>query len=202
MIQDFKNRGVPIDCVGIQTHFTGGSSLPSNFQTTLQNFAALGVDVALTEVDVTNATTTQYAGLTQACVNVPRCVGITVWGVRDSDSWRSQREPAALRRQRQQEGRVHLSPQRSQLRLAQPDAERHADTIDHPDARTGERLDQLGRLGDRELHGRPVLQRRQHLHDHQLDRHLADHDQRAPDRGLPERALRRDDLHDPQPDRG
>ena len=52
MIQDFKSRGVPIDCVGIQTHFTGGSSLPSNFQTTLQNFAALGVDVALTEVDV------------------------------------------------------------------------------------------------------------------------------------------------------
>ena len=68
MIQDFKTRGVPIDCVGIQTHFTGGSSLPSNFQTTLQNFAALGVDVALTEVDVTNASTTQYTGLTQACV--------------------------------------------------------------------------------------------------------------------------------------
>ena len=93
MIQDFKNRGVPIDCVGLQTHFTGGSSLPSNFQTTLQNFAALGVDVALTEVDVTNANTTQYAGLTQACVNVPRCVGITVWGVRDSDSWRSSESP-------------------------------------------------------------------------------------------------------------
>ena len=32
MIQDFKSRGVPIDCVGLQTHFTGGSSLPSNFQ--------------------------------------------------------------------------------------------------------------------------------------------------------------------------
>ncbi|MGA3058531.1 MAG: endo-1,4-beta-xylanase, partial [Candidatus Limnocylindrales bacterium] len=93
MVQDFKNRGVPIDCVGIQTHFTGGSSLPSNFQTTLQNFAALGVDVALTEADVTNANTTQYAGLTQACVNVPRCVGITVWGVRDSDSWRSSESP-------------------------------------------------------------------------------------------------------------
>src|SRR6185436_15798637 len=26
MIQDFKSRGVPIDCVGLQTHFTGGSS--------------------------------------------------------------------------------------------------------------------------------------------------------------------------------
>jgi hypothetical protein len=93
MIQDFKNRGVPIDCVGLQTHFTGGSSLPSNFQTTLQNFAALGVDVALTEVDVTQASTTQYQGLTQACMNVSRCVGITVWGVRDSDSWRSSEAP-------------------------------------------------------------------------------------------------------------
>ncbi len=93
MIKDFKSRGVPIDCVGLQTHFTGGSSLPSTFQTTLANFAALGVDVALTEVDVTNASTSQYAGLTQACVNVSRCVGITVWGVRDSDSWRSSESP-------------------------------------------------------------------------------------------------------------
>jgi len=93
MIRDFKSRGVPIDCVGLQTHFTGGSSLPSNFQTTLSSFAALGVDVALTEVDVTNASTSQYAGLTQACMNVSRCVGITVWGVRDSDSWRSGESP-------------------------------------------------------------------------------------------------------------
>ena len=93
MVKDFKSRGVPIDCVGLQTHFTGGSSLPGNFQTTLSSFAALGVDVALTEVDVTNASTTQYAGLTQACMNVSRCVGITVWGVRDSDSWRSSESP-------------------------------------------------------------------------------------------------------------
>src|SRR3954447_21576614 len=93
MIKDFKSRGVPIDCVGLQTHFTGGSSLPSTFQQTLSSFAALRVDVALTEVDVTNASTSQYAGLTQACVNVARCVGITVWGVRDSDSWRSGESP-------------------------------------------------------------------------------------------------------------
>ena len=93
MVRDFKARGVPIDCVGLQTHFTGGSSLPGNFQTTLSSFAALGVDVLLTEVDVTNASTSQYAGLTQACLNVPRCIGITVWGVRDSDSWRSNESP-------------------------------------------------------------------------------------------------------------
>ncbi|WP_433296228.1 non-reducing end alpha-L-arabinofuranosidase family hydrolase [Actinoplanes sp. CA-030573] len=93
MVRDFKSRGVPIDCVGLQTHFTGGSSLPGNFQTTLTNFANAGVDVALTEVDVTNAATSQYAGLTQACMNVARCLGITVWGVRDSDSWRSSESP-------------------------------------------------------------------------------------------------------------
>ncbi|GAB2843497.1 non-reducing end alpha-L-arabinofuranosidase family hydrolase [Lentzea nigeriaca] len=93
MIRDFKNRGVPIDCVGLQTHFTGGSSLPGDFQTTLSSFAALGVDVALTEADVTNASTTQYAGLTRACLNVARCVGISVWGVRDSDSWRANENP-------------------------------------------------------------------------------------------------------------
>src|SRR5689334_18399084 len=93
MVRDFKSRGVPIDCVGLQTHFTGGSSLPGNFQTTLSSFAALGVDVALTEADVTNASATQYAGLTQACANVPRCVGITTWGIRDSDSWRGSENP-------------------------------------------------------------------------------------------------------------
>jgi endo-1,4-beta-xylanase len=93
MIKDFKARGVPIDCVGLQTHMTGGSSLPSNFLTTLQNFAAAGVDVALTEADVTNADPTQYANMTNACLAVSRCIGITVWGVRDSDSWRSGESP-------------------------------------------------------------------------------------------------------------
>lgn len=93
MIRDFKTRGVPIDCVGLQTHFTGGSSLPSNFQTTLSSFGALGVDVALTEADVTNASATQYQGLAQACASVPRCVGITTWGIRDSDSWRGSENP-------------------------------------------------------------------------------------------------------------
>ncbi len=93
MVKDFKARGVPIDCVGLQTHMTGGSSLPSSFQTTLTNFAALGVDVALTEADVTNADVTQYTNMTKACLAVSRCVGITVWGVRDSDSWRSSEQP-------------------------------------------------------------------------------------------------------------
>jgi endo-1,4-beta-xylanase len=91
MVQDFRSRGVPIDCVGFQSHF--GSGPPANFQTTLANFAALGVDVQLTELDIAQAPANSYASTVQACINVPRCAGITTWGVRDSDSWRSGENP-------------------------------------------------------------------------------------------------------------
>jgi endo-1,4-beta-xylanase len=88
MVRDFKQRGVPIDCVGFQSHFNSGSPYNSNFRTTLQSFAALGVDVAITELDIQGASGTTYANVTNDCLAVPRCLGLTVWGVRDSDSWR------------------------------------------------------------------------------------------------------------------
>ena len=92
MVKDFKARGIPIDCVGFQSHFgTGGP--PSTFQTTLTNFAALGVDVQLTELDITSASATNYTNTVKDCTAVARCAGITVWGVRDSDSWRSGDSP-------------------------------------------------------------------------------------------------------------
>ncbi|MGW1816214.1 endo-1,4-beta-xylanase [Streptomyces sp. NPDC002125] len=93
MVRDFKQRGVPIDCVGFQAHFNSGSPYNSNFRTTLQNFAALGVDVAVTELDIQGASASTYTSVTNDCLAVPRCLGITVWGVRDTDSWRSQDTP-------------------------------------------------------------------------------------------------------------
>ncbi|KXK61155.1 1,4-beta-xylanase [Micromonospora rosaria] len=93
MVQDFKNRGVPIDCVGLQSHFTGGSNYPSNYRTTLSSFAALGVDVHITELDIRNAPTDAYRNVVNDCLAVARCKGITVWGIRDSDSWRSNESP-------------------------------------------------------------------------------------------------------------
>ncbi|MFJ6995993.1 endo-1,4-beta-xylanase [Streptomyces sp. NPDC003090] len=93
MVRDFKQRGVPIDCVGFQAHFNSDSPYNSNFRTTLQNFAALGVDVAVTELDIQGASPTTYANVTNDCLAVPRCVGITVWGVRDTDSWRAEQTP-------------------------------------------------------------------------------------------------------------
>ncbi len=93
MVRDMKARNIPIDCVGFQGHFNSGSAYNSNYRTTLSSFAALGVDVAITELDVEGASPTTYAAIINDCLAVPRCIGITVWGVRDSDSWRSSQSP-------------------------------------------------------------------------------------------------------------
>ena len=96
MVRDFKSRGVPIDCVGFQAHFNSGNPVPSNYHTTLGNFAALGVDVQITELDIEGSGSSQadqYKGVVQACLSVARCTGITVWGVKDSDSWRASGTP-------------------------------------------------------------------------------------------------------------
>ena len=93
MVQDFRNRGVPIDCVGFQAHFTGGSNYPSNFRTTLSSFAALGVDVQVTELDIPTRRPRRTRNVANDCLAVARCTGITVWGIRDRDSWRSGESP-------------------------------------------------------------------------------------------------------------
>jgi endo-1,4-beta-xylanase len=92
MVRDFRSRGVPIDCVGFQSHLT--NSVPGDYQANLQRFADLGVDVQITELDISGSNQANvYATVTRACLAVARCTGITVWGIRDSDSWRTGQNP-------------------------------------------------------------------------------------------------------------
>jgi endo-1,4-beta-xylanase len=93
MVRDFKSRGVPIDCVGFQTHL--GTTVPSDLQANFKRFSDLGVDVQITELDIEQGSNqaNAYAQVTNACLAVSRCAGITVWGVRDSDSWRTGANP-------------------------------------------------------------------------------------------------------------
>jgi endo-1,4-beta-xylanase len=96
LVRDFKARGVPIDCVGLQSHFNSQSPVPGNYQTTLSSFAALGVDVQITELDIEGSGSAQadnYRRVVEACLAVSRCTGISVWGVRDTDSWRASGTP-------------------------------------------------------------------------------------------------------------
>ncbi|MBT2411277.1 endo-1,4-beta-xylanase [Streptomyces sp. ISL-12] len=96
MVKDFKARGVPIDCVGFQSHFNSASPVPADYQANLQRFADLGVDVQITELDIEGSGTAQatsYGNVVKACLAVSRCTGITVWGVTDKYSWRSSGTP-------------------------------------------------------------------------------------------------------------
>jgi endo-1,4-beta-xylanase len=92
MVKSFKSSGIPIDCVGFQTHLTVGQ-VPSDLQANLQRFAALGVDVNITELDDRASSSslqqeaTDYAKVVSACLAVSRCTDITVWGITDKYSW-------------------------------------------------------------------------------------------------------------------
>jgi endo-1,4-beta-xylanase len=77
-----------------------------NLTWTLNKYVALGLDVAYTELDVrikglpSNSSSLQaqakeYEGLVGSCLDVPRCVGITVWGFGDAHSWIPQTFPGA-----------------------------------------------------------------------------------------------------------
>ncbi len=96
MVQDFKRRGVPIDCVGFQSHLIV-NQVPGDYQANLQRFANLGVDVNITELDIRmptpasaanlQAQANNYRTVVAACLAVARCTSITTWGVTDKFSW-------------------------------------------------------------------------------------------------------------------
>ncbi|MFD0328397.1 endo-1,4-beta-xylanase [Streptacidiphilus monticola] len=96
LVSSLKSQGVPIDGVGFESHFIEGQ-LPSSIKANMQRFTALGVNVAVTELDdriqlPANSATlaqqaTDYANVVNACLAVSGCVGVSQWGVGDADSW-------------------------------------------------------------------------------------------------------------------
>jgi endo-1,4-beta-xylanase len=98
LVKSLRAQGVPVDGVGFQTHQMLGAERLSALSNVMRQFADLGLDVAITELDVripgVPATSEQleqqamaFAAAVKACLSVPRCRSITTWGFTDKYSW-------------------------------------------------------------------------------------------------------------------
>ncbi|KAL2141433.1 hypothetical protein VTI28DRAFT_2433 [Corynascus sepedonium] len=96
LIQMVQDAGAPIHGFGMQGHLTTGQvGDASQYVENMQAFAALGVEVAFTELDIAtpagspdfNQQAADYATVVSACKQVEACVGITTWGFTDRYTW-------------------------------------------------------------------------------------------------------------------
>lgn len=102
LAQELLADGVPLHGFGAQGHLSLLYGFDTSIQANFERFAALGLDVAVTEADVrvpidpaVGGPTAQQVALhaerhdamLEACLNVPACTSFTVWGFPDSNSW-------------------------------------------------------------------------------------------------------------------
>ena len=112
LVKRLKSRHVPIDGVGLQMHGLGSVRSPffSNSSKELaqymKSFTDLGLHVEITELDISLPAVVNdfgvpgmndqqhlelqaklYGNIARTCAAVSGCSGITVWGLRDKDSW-------------------------------------------------------------------------------------------------------------------
>eukprot|EP00727_Mastigamoeba_balamuthi_P012935 m51a1_g8264 putative endo- -beta-xylanase (783) ;mRNA; f:22733-26343 len=105
MVKGMKSRGVPIDGVGFQMHVsTQWSPSEDSMRRNFQRFAALGLDVHITEADVATSggqgdwqkQAQVFGNMARACMAVPRCKSFQVWGSIDRTSWLGAAKTALL----------------------------------------------------------------------------------------------------------
>lgn len=92
LVKSLQAAGTPIDGIGVQAHLIVGS-VPSTFKANLQQFTALGVEVAITELDIRMTLpataallaqqSTDYQTVIAACKSVVGCIGVTIWDYTD-----------------------------------------------------------------------------------------------------------------------
>jgi endo-1,4-beta-xylanase len=108
MLRRLRNRGVPVDAVGMQGHVTTRfRGTHAGLTDLMHEFTALGLAVAITEMDVRTdgggtlaqkreAQRVVYRDYARACRLEPRCTSFTTWGISDAYSWYGQPELAPL----------------------------------------------------------------------------------------------------------
>jgi endo-1,4-beta-xylanase len=104
MITDFKNRGIPIDGIGMQFHMTY-TQTDANISAAINAAAATGLKVHISELDIRlnndkvqglvftpslalqQADKYKYVVKTYNAIPATQQYGITTWNVGDADSW-------------------------------------------------------------------------------------------------------------------
>jgi endo-1,4-beta-xylanase len=101
MARDFKQRGVPIDGVGLQMHISQLDFDSAGVAANIVRMAALGIQVHITELDVSLPLDSAgqasredlqrqadiYRAVTKACLQNKGCTAIQMWGFTDKYSW-------------------------------------------------------------------------------------------------------------------
>ena len=99
LVAGMQKRGVPIDGVGLQLHVQIDYSDFDGVQKNMERLAALGLEVHVTELDVSTKGTSWssaldeqqaqvYVGLLKACLAVPACKSFETWGFTDASTWK------------------------------------------------------------------------------------------------------------------
>ncbi|KAK6207715.1 glycosyl hydrolase family 10 [Colletotrichum tabaci] len=100
IIKSVKDAGARIDGLGLQAHLIVGSAgSRSALAAVLKSYVDAGVtEVAYTELDIRHKAipadaaaqeqqATDYVSVVGACLDVPECVGVTIWDFTDKYSW-------------------------------------------------------------------------------------------------------------------
>ncbi|RMZ67440.1 glycoside hydrolase family 10 [Pyrenophora seminiperda CCB06] len=78
--------GVPIDGIGSQSHLSGVWPI-SDVPAAMELLCGSASECAMTELDIKGGSGNDYKTAFNACLDQTNCVGVTVWGVSDKDSW-------------------------------------------------------------------------------------------------------------------
>jgi endo-1,4-beta-xylanase len=108
LVSSLRQRGVPLDGVGFQTHTSGAGPGRAGLRSAMAGFAQLGLQVAVTEADIgvdpvalrtdrraaLSAQADAWHGLLDGCLDTMHsCLTFVAWGFTDAHSWRAVEEP-------------------------------------------------------------------------------------------------------------